>query len=98
MSEALCKGVIIFLDDGFETVRQQGMFKVMAKIGISTLQSYKGAQIFEALGLADPAAPLAIASTVALGRAGGRARFAVSVGVRPSDAAMRAVRRNGVGG
>ena len=25
--------------------------KVMAKMGISTLQSYKGAQIFEALGL-----------------------------------------------
>jgi hypothetical protein len=30
-----------------------GMLKVMAKMGISTLQSYKGAQIFEALGLAD---------------------------------------------
>jgi len=27
--------------------------KVMAKMGISTLQSYKGAQIFEAVGLAD---------------------------------------------
>ncbi|MCZ6855710.1 MAG: glutamate synthase large subunit, partial [Gammaproteobacteria bacterium] len=31
----------------------KGMFKVMAKMGISTLQSYKGAQIFEAIGLAD---------------------------------------------
>jgi glutamate synthase (NADPH/NADH) large chain len=31
----------------------KGMLKVMAKMGISTLQSYKGAQIFEALGLAD---------------------------------------------
>ena len=31
----------------------KGMLKVMAKIGISTLQSYKGAQIFEALGLRD---------------------------------------------
>lgn len=30
-----------------------GIAKVMAKMGISTLQSYKGAQIFEALGLAD---------------------------------------------
>ncbi|HAI10837.1 MAG TPA: glutamate synthase large subunit, partial [Phycisphaerales bacterium] len=29
----------------------KGMLKVMAKIGISTLQSYKGAQIFEAVGL-----------------------------------------------
>jgi glutamate synthase (NADPH/NADH) large chain len=31
----------------------KGMLKVMAKMGISTLQSYKGAQIFEALGLGD---------------------------------------------
>ncbi len=31
----------------------KGMLKVMAKMGISTLQSYKGGQIFEALGLAD---------------------------------------------
>jgi glutamate synthase (NADPH/NADH) large chain len=30
----------------------KGMLKVMAKMGISTLQSYKGAQIFEAIGLA----------------------------------------------
>ncbi len=30
----------------------KGMLKVMAKMGISTLESYKGAQIFEALGLA----------------------------------------------
>jgi glutamate synthase (NADPH/NADH) large chain len=31
----------------------KGMLKVMAKMGISTLHSYKGAQIFEALGLGD---------------------------------------------
>jgi glutamate synthase (NADPH/NADH) len=30
-----------------------GVLKVMAKMGISTLQSYKGAQIFEALGLGE---------------------------------------------
>jgi glutamate synthase (NADPH/NADH) large chain len=30
----------------------KGMLKVMAKMGISTLQSYRGAQIFEAVGLA----------------------------------------------
>ncbi|WP_437201079.1 glutamate synthase large subunit [Planctomicrobium sp. SH664] len=29
----------------------KGMLKVMGKMGISTLQSYKGAQIFEALGI-----------------------------------------------
>ncbi|XP_044268260.1 glutamate synthase 1 [NADH], chloroplastic isoform X2 [Tribolium madens] len=32
---------------------QTGINKVMAKMGISTLQSYKGAQIFEAVGLAE---------------------------------------------
>ncbi|MEE8349426.1 MAG: glutamate synthase large subunit [Acidobacteriota bacterium] len=31
----------------------KGMLKVMAKMGISTLQSYKGAQIFESIGLGD---------------------------------------------
>ncbi|HTN74710.1 MAG TPA: glutamate synthase central domain-containing protein, partial [Pirellulaceae bacterium] len=31
----------------------KGMLKVMSKMGISTLQSYKGAQIFEAIGLND---------------------------------------------
>jgi glutamate synthase (NADPH) large chain len=31
----------------------KGMLKVMAKMGISTLQSYKGAQIFEAIGIQD---------------------------------------------
>lgn len=31
----------------------RGIAKVMAKMGISTLQSYKGAQIFEAVGLSD---------------------------------------------
>src|SRR5690606_22076228 len=31
----------------------KGILKVMAKMGISTAQSYKGAQIFEAVGIAD---------------------------------------------
>ncbi|MXW54286.1 MAG: glutamate synthase large subunit, partial [Gammaproteobacteria bacterium] len=31
---------------------EKGILKVMAKMGISTLQSYKGAQIFEAIGIA----------------------------------------------
>lgn len=32
----------------------KGVLKVMSKMGISTLQSYKGAQQFEAIGLAQP--------------------------------------------
>jgi len=38
---------------GYKKAVAKGMLKVMAKMGISTLQSYKGAQIFEAVGLAD---------------------------------------------
>lgn len=32
----------------------KGVIKVMSKIGISTIQSYRGAQIFEALGISQP--------------------------------------------
>ena len=35
----------------YRTGVAKGMLKVMGKMGISTLQSYKGAQIFEAVGL-----------------------------------------------
>ena len=40
-----------------------GMLKVMAKMGISTLQSYKGAQIFEALGLGKEVIDVCFAGT-----------------------------------
>jgi len=42
----------------------KGILKVMAKMGISTLQSYKGAQIFEAIGLADEVIDRCFAGTV----------------------------------
>ena len=65
--EALCKmnedGLIEakakaqFTDDeiitNYRKAAAKGMLKVMSKMGISTLQSYKGAQVFEAVGLAD---------------------------------------------
>ena len=41
----------------------KGMLKVMAKMGISTLHSYKGAQIFEAVGLAEDVVELAFKGT-----------------------------------
>ena len=41
----------------------KGMLKVMAKMGISTLQSYKGAQIFEALGLMEDVIETAFVGT-----------------------------------
>ncbi len=39
------------------------VLKVMAKMGISTIASYKGAQIFEALGLAAPVVDACFAGT-----------------------------------
>ncbi len=46
-----------FTDDelmsNYRKAAAKGMLKVMSKMGISTLQSYKGAQVFEAVGLAD---------------------------------------------
>lgn len=41
----------------------KGMLKVMGKMGISTLQSYKGAQIFEAIGLKDDVVERAFVGT-----------------------------------
>ena len=38
---------------GYKKGVAKGILKVMAKMGISTLHSYKGAQIFEAVGLAN---------------------------------------------
>lgn len=37
--------------DTYTNVISEGVIKVMAKMGISTVQSYQGAQIFEAIGL-----------------------------------------------
>jgi len=41
------------LIDNYKYSCDGGILKVMSKMGISTLQSYKGAQIFEALGIDD---------------------------------------------
>ncbi|OED36446.1 glutamate synthase subunit alpha [Chromatiales bacterium (ex Bugula neritina AB1)] len=41
----------------------KGILKVMGKMGISTLQSYKGAQIFEIVGLAQEVVDLAFVGT-----------------------------------
>ncbi|PVV02203.1 hypothetical protein BB560_003349 [Smittium megazygosporum] len=43
---------------------QNGVKKVMSKMGISTLQSYKGAQRFEALGIADEVIDFCFKNTV----------------------------------
>jgi glutamate synthase (NADPH/NADH) len=47
----------------FIKATSNGILKVMSKMGISTLQSYKGAQIFEALGLDEPVITRSFAGT-----------------------------------
>jgi len=39
--------------ENFIKATRKGLFKIIAKMGISTIQSYRGAQIFEAIGLSD---------------------------------------------
>jgi len=47
----------------YRKASSKGILKVMAKMGISTLQSYKGAQIFEAVGLAPDVIDIAFRGT-----------------------------------
>ncbi|PKB79597.1 MAG: glutamate synthase large subunit [SAR202 cluster bacterium Io17-Chloro-G9] len=42
-----------YAQKNFIKASEKGVLKVMSKMGISTLQSYRGAQIFEAVGLND---------------------------------------------
>tara|TARA_B100000686_G_scaffold138398_1_gene145834 strand:- start:1789 stop:6312 length:4524 start_codon:yes stop_codon:yes gene_type:complete len=39
--------------NNFIKATRKGLFKIIAKMGISTIQSYRGAQIFEAVGLGE---------------------------------------------
>jgi len=59
IEELICEGEISNIDPP-QGIRHhilaltKGVLKVMSKMGISTLQSYRGAQIFEAVGLNKP--------------------------------------------
>jgi len=43
---------------------RKGLFKIMSKMGISTIMSYRGAQLFEVVGLADEVVDLCFKGTV----------------------------------
>lgn len=47
------QGTVVDNVKTYTDVLSEGVIKVMAKMGISTVQSYQGAQIFEAIGLSD---------------------------------------------
>src|SRR5437588_6720431 len=49
--------------DNFQAAMEDGVLKVMSKMGISTVDSYRGAQIFEVIGLADEVVDVCFAGT-----------------------------------
>jgi glutamate synthase (NADPH) large chain len=51
------------ITSAYRKATKQGILKVMAKMGISTLQSYKGGQIFEAVGLSEEVISLCFRGT-----------------------------------
>lgn len=51
------------IQEAYHYAIQKGMRKVFGKMGISTLESYKGAQIFEIVGLADEVVQKCFAGT-----------------------------------
>ncbi len=55
--------------ENYRKAINKGILKILSKMGISTLRSYRGAQIFEALGLADDVASNHFGGTVS--RVGG---------------------------
>ncbi|MGI8760507.1 MAG: glutamate synthase large subunit [Jatrophihabitantaceae bacterium] len=59
IDDLVASGAISGLDAGtaiqnYVTALSKGVLKVMSKMGISTIASYTGAQVFEAFGLAQP--------------------------------------------
>lgn len=54
---------LVFIKHADVQAINASVLKVMAKMGISTIASYKGAQIFEALGLAAPVVDACFAGT-----------------------------------
>src|SRR5207237_4818465 len=49
--------------DRFQAACEDGVLKVLSKMGISTVDSYRGAQIFEAIGLAPEVVDLCFPGT-----------------------------------
>jgi glutamate synthase (ferredoxin) len=47
----------------FQTAVEDGVLKILSKMGISTVDSYRGAQIFEVVGLADEVVDACLAGT-----------------------------------
>jgi len=64
----------------------KGMRKVLGKMGISTLESYKAAQVFEAVGLADEVIDRCFTGTASRIKGAGFAELAEECALRHADA------------
>ncbi|MFN2626934.1 MAG: glutamate synthase-related protein, partial [Mycobacteriales bacterium] len=71
----------------FKTALEDGVLKVMSKMGISCLDSYRGAQIFDAIGLADEVVDRCFTGTASMTGGVGFAEVAADVLAR-HDAAF----------
>ena len=50
----------------FRRAIEDGVLKVMSKLGISTVEAYRGAQSFESIGLAEPVVDLCLSGTASM--------------------------------
>ncbi|MES1926347.1 glutamate synthase large subunit [Salinisphaera sp. T31B1] len=77
------------VDDLCATYRKginKGLYKIMSKMGISTVTSYRGAQLFEIVGLADDVVDLCFAGTVSRVAGAGFAHLQADVARLARDA------------
>lgn len=58
--------ILLTIDDAYKNYRKgldKGLLKILSKMGISTVTSYRGAQLFEAVGLAEEVVDTCFAGT-----------------------------------
>ncbi|MCP8900742.1 glutamate synthase large subunit [Gilvimarinus xylanilyticus] len=67
MNDLINKGeLLIDVDQAYKNYRKgldKGLLKILSKMGISTITSYRGAQLFEAVGLADDVVDICFTGT-----------------------------------
>ncbi|MFH1245823.1 MAG: glutamate synthase large subunit [Candidatus Omnitrophota bacterium] len=73
-------------EENYRQAVEKGILKILSKMGISTLQSYRGAQIFEALGLGGEVVERCFCGTVSRIGGIGFATIAQEVTLRHSQA------------
>ena len=76
----------------YRRAAEEGVLKIMSKMGISTLDSYRSAQIFEAVGLSSDVVDLALCGTVSKVGGIGLDELAEDILVRHTDAFGKAPR------